>query len=536
MPPNTDRPKASAGLPQPAKLAEPVHITPNAHTPAPHPGDIYRRLGRVALIYATVYFIAHLAEIASGSFDPVQGFSFGKANLVALVCILSGLAVFLLAWTRKLDPHKMLAVGLGFEVIAAAGIDLFLTWIPINGGALIGVSWVTVWIICFALVIPAAPAQTLFGSLGAATMTPILFGIAVLRGVSEWNPLTMFLLSFPNYVCVGVAWFSSRVIYDMRKEVSAARAMGSYRLVEPLGQGGMGEVWRAEHHRLARPAAIKLIRPDMIEARHGAAAASLFQRFEREAQVTATLESAHTVRLYDFGISDDGSFYYVMELLRGLDLQRLVERFGALPPARAVHLLRQACHSLGEAHSRGMIHRDVKPGNLHIGRSGQDYDFIKVLDFGLAKALSPGEDDLALTQTGSTTGTPAYLAPELALGKAEADGRADIYSLGCVGYWLLTGHLVFQAATPFEMAMHHVQKAPLPPSQVCETGIPHELDAVILACLEKEPGRRPRSMADLSERLLRIGSSRWSPEEAQGWWHANVPDLSIENLPKSVHQ
>jgi serine/threonine-protein kinase len=302
--------------------------------------------------------------------------------------------------------------------------------------------------------------------------------------------------------------------------------MGSYRLVERLGQGGMGEVWRAQHQRLARPAAIKLIRPSMLSGKDGSGAATVFQRFEREAQVTATLESANTVRLYDYGLSDDGSFYYVMELLRGLDLDRLVVQFGALSPARAVHLLQQACHSLSEAHAKGLIHRDIKPANIYACRIGQDYDFAKVLDFGLVKPLTPSADDVVLTQVGATTGTPAFLAPEMALGKAEIDARADVYSLGCVGYWLLTGKLLFQASSAFEMAMNHVQKQPLPPSEASETEIPLALDQIVLACLEKDPAKRPQSMTELSQRLSSAGLEQWSPEQAKEWWRVNLPALS----------
>jgi serine/threonine-protein kinase len=238
------------------------------------------------------------------------------------------------------------------------------------------------------------------------------------------------------------------------------------------------------------------------------------------------LESANTVRLYDYGLSDDGSFYYVMELLRGMDLERLVSRFGALPPARVVHLLRQACHSLSEAHGKGLIHRDIKPANIYTCLIGQDYDFAKVLDFGLAKPVVPASEDLILTQVGSTAGTPAYLAPEMALGKAEVDGRSDIYSLGCVGYWLLTGKLLFQASSAFEMAMHHVQTQPSSPSEVSEMAIPLELNQIILACLEKDPAKRPQSMTELSHHLAQVGVQPWTQEDARDWWRVNLPALS----------
>ncbi len=506
-----------------------VHITPNQATGTftPPPEESESRLAWVALIYACVYAFVHVIGILLGTYEHSPGFSPAIAHIVTILCVLTALIVFGVARSRRFSAQTMLYAALVFEVVAALGIDAFLIWIPITRATnLTGISWVTVWIMCFGLIVRANPRQTLIGALGAASATPFMLGIGMARGVSDPSPTQIFLLCFPNYVCVVIAFISARIIHGMRKQVSEARAMGSYRLVERLGQGGMGEVWRAQHERLVRPAAIKLIRPSMLSGKNGAGAATAFQRFEREAQVTATLESANTVRLYDYGLSDDGSFYYVMELLRGMDLERLVSRFGALPPARVVHLLRQACHSLSEAHDKGLIHRDIKPANIYTCHIGQDYDFAKVLDFGLAKPLTPAADDMILTQVGSTTGTPAYLAPEMALGKSDIDARADIYSLGCVGYWLLTGKLLFQASTAFEMAMHHVQKQPQPPSDVSETKIPPALDNVILACLEKDPAKRPQSMTDLSHRLAETGLKPWSQEEAKEWWGVNVPELS----------
>ncbi len=239
-------------------------------------------------------------------------------------------------------------------------------------------------------------------------------------------------------------------------EAIRARDLGSYRLVEPLGSGGMGEVWRAEHVMLARPAAIKLIRTS------GSAAPSreVQKRFEREARATARLSSPHTVQVFDYGTTDEGTFYYVMELLDGFDLDTLVKNFGPVPPERAIYLLRQACDSLAEAHARGLIHRDIKPANIYVCRYGIEVDFIKLLDFGLVK--SAGAMDAAdgtLTAVGTIAGTPGYMSPEMALGK-NVGPEADIYSLGCVGYWLLTGRPVFERDTPVELLIDHARTAP----------------------------------------------------------------------------
>ena len=209
--------------------------------------------------------------------------------------------------------------------------------------------------------------------------------------------------------------------------------LGHYRLMEKIGEGGMGEVWRARHQLLARPCAIKLIRTELLDQSRREAAT---ERFRLEARSIARLSSPNTVRLYDFGVSETGSFYFVMELLSGMDLSSLVQRFGPLPPERAVHVLRQACRSLGEAHAAGLLHRDIKPHNLYLCRLGLDFDVVKVLDFGLVKSLSEGAAEL--TAEGALTGTPAYMPPERVIGAA-VDERSDIYSLGCVAYWMLTG-------------------------------------------------------------------------------------------------
>jgi serine/threonine protein kinase len=218
----------------------------------------------------------------------------------------------------------------------------------------------------------------------------------------------------------------------------------------------MGEVWRATHRFLARPAAIKLIQPEMLGDVTQAPAQLLVQRFRREAHAAAMLRSPHTIQLYDFGVASDGTFYYVMELLNGMDLQTLVSEHGPLPPARAIHILAQVCESLAEAHERGLVHRDIKPANIQICRMGRECDFVKVLDFGLAKSEMPSMAEPGLTAPNIVAGTPAYLSPETALGEA-VDHRTDVYSCGCVAYWMLTGRQVFQAQNAMQMIAHHIQ-------------------------------------------------------------------------------
>ena len=232
--------------------------------------------------------------------------------------------------------------------------------------------------------------------------------------------------------------------------------------------------------------------------------------------MTAQLQSPHTVDLFDFGVADDGGFYYVMELLDGLDLEALVTRYGPIPAERAIHMLRQVCHSLAEAESKGLVHRDIKPSNIFACRYGGDHDFIKVLDFGIVKATDPSETEtgVGLTNTMLLQGTPAFVAPEQALGGASIDGRADIYAIGCVAYWLLTGQLVFKAATVVGTILHHAHTAPIPPSLRSELVIPPALDELVLSCLAKDPADRPQSAVELSRRLASIAcDASWSDEQ-----------------------
>ena len=304
--------------------------------------------------------------------------------------------------------------------------------------------------------------------------------------------------------------------------------VGSYSLIEQLGSGGMGEVWLARHQLLARPAAVKIVREAAVGA--GEDAHALRLRFTREAQATAELQSPHTVQLFDFGVTDTGSFYYVMERLRGMDLQRMVERYGPLPPERAVFLLKQACLSLSEAHALGLVHRDVKPANLFICRLGPQYDFLKVLDFGVVSRQAR-ESTASITVTGMVLGTPAFLAPELVSGDGPFDGRADIYALGCVAFWLLTGRPPFDAGDAMSMLMHHSNTAPLPPSTMSEESIPADVDALILECLSKTPSLRPANADVLWERLSKLSvADRWEPRHARVWWELHDPELTRPGL------
>ena len=281
----------------------------------------------------------------------------------------------------------------------------------------------------------------------------------------------------------------------------------------------MGEVWRARHRMLARPAAIKLIRPSFARDGRGGVSEEAVRRFEREAQVIARLRSPHTVELFDFGMAADGAFYYVMELLDGLDADSLLRRFGPTPPERAIYLLRQVCHSLSEAQSCGLVHRDIKPANIFVCRYGEEYDFVKVLDFGIVRAVHDAADTNPVhTREHAIQGTPAFIAPEQAMG-ADLDGRADIYATGCLAYWFLTGQFVFTAETPMGLLVQHAQTPAAPPSARTDQPIPTALDDLVLSCLAKDPAQRPQSARELSRRLAEVeGASAWTQDRAREWW------------------
>jgi eukaryotic-like serine/threonine-protein kinase len=364
----------------------------------------------------------------------------------------------------------------------------------------------------------------LAAALAAGAMAPVALLVLDLTGKVPVDPGAYVDATFASLLAAGFAAMGARVVYRLGREVAAARELGSYRLEKKLGQGGMGEVWRAHHRMLARPAAIKLIRPQTGNGRAGISA-DLVRRFEREAQVIARLRSPHTVDLFDFGIADNGSFYYVMELLEGLDTDTLVRRFGPVPAERAVFLLCQICHSLSEAEACGLIHRDIKPANIFLCRYGEDCDFVKVLDFGLVKAFDETDDGApGLTRENVVQGTPAFIAPEQALGRASLDNRVDIYAIGCVAYWLLTGQLVFTAENPMGLLLQHVHSVPALPSSRTELPIVPALDELVLACLAKDPADRPQSARELSNRLSDInGLAPWTQQQAREWWSRHQP-------------
>jgi hypothetical protein len=484
-----------------------------------------------------VRLLAALVAIAAG-FDPIlfltrlalaaaAGHPMPPDLLVAIPFQLAevgevALSVALWLAARRLSATRLFTLGLVYEVIICFAVALTANWqYYLDTGQLPNMTWVPVLVILFPLVMPGPPRRMLAGAIVAGATAPGALVLLSAIGKVQATADAYARFSVHSAVAVLFAYMGARVVYGLGRQVAEARELGSYRLEERLGQGGMGEVWRARHRMLARPAAIKVIQ----SAGNGQATDEARRRFEREAQVTAGLRSPHTVTLFDFGVSADGAFYYVMELLDGIDLQTLVSRFGPLPAERVVHVLRQVCHSLSEAHAQGVVHRDIKPANILLCRYGEEHDFVKVVDFGLVKALNDlVEPAPGLTRENMVPGTPGYIAPEQALGLPAVDHRIDIYAVGCVAYWLLTGQLVFTGRTPLEVMTHHARTPAAAPSTRTELPIPAGLDRLVLSCLEKDPHRRPQSARALAEQLSSTDGDRsWSEERARAWWTTNQP-------------
>lgn len=444
----------------------------------------------------------------------LAGFLYGTMTLTlnqlrSIELFLFGFTAFFLAskeYTKLLDALRG-PDGENFLLIAASVLFYFFCLVVI-----------------YVLFVPNQASRAVWMALGLSVTPLAMFGLLnvrhpelrqVLWMLLSWDRLTVLLLMMGAGALVSL--YGAYAISAIREDALEARRFGQYRLTERIGGGGVGEVWKAEHGTLARPAAIKVIRVRGDDGDRADVEMQL-RRFEREAQATAMLTSPHTIQLFDFGTTQDGVFYYVMELLEGLDLETLVSRFGPVAPERLVHFLLGACDSLAEAHQNGLIHRDVKPANIYACKVGIEYDFIKILDFGLVKS-EHYEKDVRLTAVGIVSGTPAYIAPEIAMGKHTIDERADLYSLGCVAYWLITGQLLFGGSSAMEIVANHIKSDPVPPSKRTELDLPRRLEELILWCLAKDPANRPSSALEFRQALADCRlEETWTQVRAEAWW------------------
>lgn len=350
--------------------------------------------------------------------------------------------------------------------------------------------------------------------------------LAILRR-TFWALFALLALSAAAIFVFTILLARSRL--EAQKAAIEAQQIGQYKLERKLGSGGMGVVFKAHHAMLRRPTAVKMLEPDKVTE-------STIERFEREVQTTSLLNNPNTVAIYDYGRTPEGVFYYAMEYLDGIDLQSLVERYGPQPVPRVIHILDQICGSLYEAHSLGLVHRDIKPANIMLNRRGGQPDVVKVLDFGLVKAVDD-QRQAGLTQQSSLTGTPLYMSPEAIQMPRTVDARSDLYAVGAVGYFLLTGQPVFDADNIVDLCQKHVAASPIPPSERTPTTIPAQLESAILACLDKSRAKRPQTARDLALLIARCSeATQWSIEDADAWWgrHERGQERDTRSNPKAT--
>jgi hypothetical protein len=515
------------------------HLVPHqGNVPAAEESGIrllyYRRLRLGFVVFAVALLLPWLLRL--GNFDFLtSNDSIRRPGLVlsaVLPLYAAGLAVYL--WLRPTAPLARLrllaviffglgAVAIGYRQFSSLAFPVSrgldgpeYASLRLSGANAICILTWFITIVNYGVLVPDEWRRVLAAVAGMALMS-----LAAILAAGIVNPVVrahwLFLLTWSAVLLstgVATATYASFQITALRREASEARRLGQYQLKERLGGGGMGEVYLAEHLLLKRPCAVKLIHPQ------SAGDAEVLRRFEREVRATAQLTHANTVAIYDYGHAEDGTFYYVMEYLPGLDLDDLVTRYGPLPPARAVHFLRQLCGALQEAHAAGLVHRDIKPSNVLVCRHGGLHDVAKLLDFGLVRAAGArGDDPARLTAKGAVLGTPAYMAPEQARRAEAADARSDLYSLGALGYFLLAGRPPFQGGTALEVMLAHVHEA-VPPL----ANAPTDLEAVLRRCLAKAPADRFPDAGGLDEALAGCaGADEWTEARARAWWQEHRP-------------
>jgi tRNA A-37 threonylcarbamoyl transferase component Bud32 len=398
--------------------------------------------------------------------------------------------------------------------------DLFpgLLGKPMELGVAQGAPW-GVLILAYAVLIPSSLRYCGWRT-GAIAACAFLPDLAILATGGPYDQVVSYiaLKIFIIAVMSALALYGSYRIEELGQEAEVARELGQYLLRQVLGEGGMGTVYFAEHRLLRRPCAVKLIRAEQASDEVALA------RFEREVQSAAALTHPNTVQIYDYGRSEDGTFYFAMEFLPGISLDELVERYGPVEPARAVHVLSQLCGALQEAHHRGLVHRDLKPGNVMLCERGGVPDVAKLLDFGLVAAMHDENVDQRITQAGMVVGTPAFMSPEQCMGDADITPASDIYSLGALGYFLLTGAPPFSGRTAMQTIMAHVNEVPRRVTEV-RPEVPAALSDVIAKCLNKQPADRFADAESLEHALayaLASDSARWNSAEARAWWNTRT--------------
>jgi serine/threonine-protein kinase len=497
--------------------------------------DRLSRFGRVLALLTLGYIGLNLAVSIW-----LHRLSDNRSSLPFVVATAAFSGLWLLLRGKPRTPRfvrvvEQVALFIGAGALSSIALVMDLTASP----DMIARSAASCVLLVYAVYVPSTAQHTL--KIAALMTVPLLGSIFI--AFRSWDPTLhdppaaiwpkgqVGDMAYPATVVSAVLWgiivamaaSFSKTVHGLRRAVDEVRRLGQYTLEQKLGEGGMGVVYRASHAMLRRPTAVKLLLPER-------AGKDALARFEREVRRTAMLTHPNTVTVFDYGSTTDGVFYYAMELLEGASLEEIVQVDGPQPPERVIHLLEQAAGSLAEAHDAGLIHRDIKPANIMVVDRGGISDLVKVVDFGLVKdiALASGAEPAqpALTLANTITGTPLYMAPESLTAPDTIDARADLYALGMVGFWLLTGTHVFDGRTVVEVCAHHLYSVPEPPSARTNTPVAADLEAVILACLAKQPNDRPRSAHELRRHLRACtGAGTWTNERAAQWWAAHRGQL-----------
>jgi serine/threonine-protein kinase len=532
------------GLEDVPSPAVPVGPSQRPHISPARPGTRYtdfiqdlfrRRLRIVTLCCAVLLGLFLVKDLLLGSYQVDELF------FVHLGATLATLVLSAIVWARpalsitSLRVVEVLCVGVGGFYLVQFEVDLLHeapAWTARAGDPevlasitdRISLRWF-MGLLLYGLYVPNTLRRTL-AVLGTLAAVPVVVAVLVCARAGFLPQATEALVEMTIWMTLGavLAVYASHKIAILRRSGFEARKLGQYRILRLLAAGGMGEVYLAEHVLLKRRAALKVIRPERIDD------AGMVRRFEREVQAMAGLNHAHIMSIYDYGHAEDGTFYYVMEYVRGLDLYQLVKRYGPLPAGRAIHFLRQAGAALQAAHAVGLIHRDVKPNNILATAQPGQWDDVKLFDFGLVRDTRRQAAGESMTHANALLGTPSYMSPEQVAGTRDVDARSDLYSLGAVGYFLLTGAPPFVGELYLHVLMAHLEEPVTPPSQRV-AGVSADLEAVILKCLEKDPGKRFGSAADLLESLSRCGdAAAWTRADAAAWWQERQPEEPTTNV------
>jgi len=490
------------------------------------------------VVLSRVMFLAFIVLIVGmlGLYE-VQGISQPRGQRQIYVISVVGLALLTIIWRVFLVRRKLSLGTLNMiDLFYALGTGLIFACAAYWSGHTRATSgWVNMLWACFTvflrtIIIPSTGRRTTVA--GILLFTPVVLAATALSFDEDAKmmdlPQSAFVVGalVVGIVVITLATIGSRLIYGLRQQASEAMRLGQYTLGEKIGEGGNGSVYRAHHALLRRPTAIKVVLPEKVGA-------DTLQRFEREVQAMSQLTHWNTVAVYDYGHNPAGLFYYAMEYLDGINLENLVIQHGVLPADRVISVLTQVCAALNEAHRRGIIHRDIKPANIILCERGDVPDVAKVVDFGLAKEIDRG-DNKAQDTTHTILGTPAYIAPEQVTDPASIGPAADLYAVGCVGYFLLTGRRVFEAKTTVEMCIQHVTATPKPPSQMTTKRIPPELEDIVLRCLAKAPRDRPATAGELAKLLREVPSNgEWNETVAAKWWSdfRQMPKQAASSAP-----